>query len=127
MGTGAAESRNIIVLIVEDEFLVREDIASFLVAAGCIVLQADSGEAAIAICDSDAAIDVVFTDVHLNGSASGWEVAEAFRAARPNIPVLYTSGNTVDRGRCVSGSSFLNKPYRPHEVLTTCHRLCGSD
>jgi hypothetical protein len=43
-------------------------------------------------------IDVLFTDVNLGGSASGWDVAECFRAARPDVPVVYTSGNRWRNG-----------------------------
>jgi CheY-like chemotaxis protein len=114
----------IIVLIVEDELLIREDIAAHFAAAGCTVLQAETGEEAIAICDSGARVDAVFTDVHLNGSASGWEVAETFRKARPGIPIVYASGNTDDRRRCVAESVFFSKPYRSVDILECCRKLC---
>ena len=76
----------------EDELLVRSNIAEWLRDAGCVVVESDSGEAAIALCKSDMPIDLVFTDINLGGAASGWDVAETFRRYRPNVPVLYTSG-----------------------------------
>jgi hypothetical protein len=45
-------------------------------------------------------LHVLFTDIHLNGAAVGLEVADVFRAARPSIGVLYTSGNPLNRARC---------------------------
>ena len=72
---------------------MRSNIAEWLRDAGCVVVESDSGEAAIALCKSDMPIDLVFTDINLGGAASGWDVAQTFRRYRPNVPVLYTSGN----------------------------------
>jgi hypothetical protein len=63
-------------------------------------------------------------DIGLNGSSSGWAVAEAFRAARADIPVVYASGNAANRSRRVSGSLFFDKPYEPAEILRACQTLC---
>jgi CheY-like chemotaxis protein len=86
-----ADCGGMIILVVEDEFIVREDIASYLRHADWVVIEADSGSRAVAMCGStDTPVDVLFTDIQLNDSVSGWEVAEAFRAARGNLPVIYT-------------------------------------
>lgn len=110
-----------VVLVVEDEFLVRDDIASYLRDAGCMVVEAGTGERALVLCHSRMPVDVLFTDINLGGTVTGWDVAEAFRAARADIPVVYTSGN-VERDRCVPDSVFLSKPYRPRDVLSACRR-----
>jgi CheY-like chemotaxis protein len=78
------------------------------------------------MCNSGIPVDVVFTDIGLNGSSSGWAVAEAFRARRADIPVVYASGNAADRSRRVAGSLFFNKPYQPAEILRACETLCPS-
>jgi two-component system, response regulator PdtaR len=80
-----------LVLVVEDEFLVRCGVADYLREAGYTVIETPSGEEAIALCKSDMAIDLVFTDINLIGAASGWDVGERFLADRPKVPVLYTS------------------------------------
>ncbi len=110
------------VLVVEDEFLVRDDVASYLRDAGWVVVEAGTGERAIALCRSGMPVDVLFTDINLGGAVTGWEVAEAFRAARADLPVVYASGNGGDRARCVPDSVFLSKPYRPRDVLSACRR-----
>jgi DNA-binding NtrC family response regulator len=46
-------------------------------------------------------ISVVFTDIQLGGSVTGWDVAEAFRKAHPEIPVIYTSGLLQSHARQV--------------------------
>ena len=60
---------------------------------------------------------VLVTDIQLAGYLSGWEVAEGFRAATPDIPVVYMSGKAVDKSRMVPGSVFLSKPFAPQDVL----------
>jgi CheY-like chemotaxis protein len=114
-----------VILVVEDEFLVRYDLASCLQAAGYVVIESANGEEAIAVCHSDAAIDIVITDVKLGGPANGWDVAERFRVERPDVSVLYTSGEEIDRRRCVPGSTFVPKPYRHSEILSACEELRG--
>jgi len=116
----------ITILVVEDEYFVREDIVSYLRDAGCAVVEAETGERAIDICKSGVPIDAVFTDVQLPGSASGFDVAETFRAAVADIPVLYASGNSGNRDRCVAGSLFFGKPYQSSEILTACLRLINA-
>jgi CheY-like chemotaxis protein len=113
----------LVVLVVEDEFLIRRDIAEHLREVGYTVVETASGEEAIAICRSEMSIDIVFTDIHLIGSASGWDVAECVRADRPNVSVLYTSGKSIDRGRRIPGSAFLAKPYQYDDVANACDRL----
>jgi CheY-like chemotaxis protein len=112
-----------VVLVVEDETLTRCAVAEHLREAGYIVVETASGEEAIAMCKSDLSIDIVFTDIQLIGSASGWDVADYVQADRPNVLVLYTSGKSIDHGRCIPGSAFLAKPYQYHDVVNACARL----
>jgi len=114
----------LVVLLVEDEVLLRCSIAESLRNAGYTVIERSSGEEAIALSKSDISIDVVFTDISLIGLATGWDVADCFRADRPNVSVLYTSGNRIDAGRCVSGSAFIAKPYQHDDIVSACHGLC---
>jgi CheY-like chemotaxis protein len=87
------------------------------------LIGAPSGEDAIALSKSDRSIDIVFTDISLIGATTGWDVAECFRADRPNVSVLYTSEKPIDHGRCTPGSAFLAKPYRHYDVVSACQRL----
>jgi CheY-like chemotaxis protein len=110
------------VLVVEDEFMLREDIAAYLRDCGCAVYEAATAEEAIVMCRTvGLRLHVLFTDINLNGAAEGWEVAEVFRAACPTIGVLYTSGNSFDRSP-VPRSRFFTKPYDKAEVLKSMPR-----
>ena len=68
-------------------------------------------------------IDLLFTDINLTGPASGWDVAEAFRMHRPDLPLLYASGKSVDAARSVPGGMFVPKPYDRSEILEACRRM----
>jgi CheY-like chemotaxis protein len=116
-----------IAVIIEDEFLVRLDLATYFRDAGYLVVEAESAEGAMTICHTGNRIDVLITDIRLNGADSGWDVAEAFRALWKNIPVIYTSGNGADRRRSVPNSLFFNKPYLPAEVLNACRQLIAAN
>ena len=112
----------LVVLVVEDEFFIRRDIAERLRQSGYVVIETGSGEEAIALCRSAIPIDILFTDINLLGPATGWEVAQRFHAGRPGGSVLYTSGNPVDRAKCAHGT-FIPKPYRHHDIASAFARL----
>jgi len=107
-----------VALVVEDDFLLRLEIVEHLHEQGCVVLEADSGEQAIAM--QCTPVDVLVTDINLGGVVTGWDVAEAFRTARPRVAVVYTSSNCADRSRCVNGSRFFNKPCNMSDITEAC-------
>lgn len=111
-----------VILVVEDEHILRSDIVAQFEDHGWSVLDAPTGEAALALL-RDHHVDVVFTDIQLPGAVNGWDVAEFSRAARADVPVIYTSGNSADRSRRVSGSLFFDKPYNPLAVVEACRKL----
>jgi CheY-like chemotaxis protein len=113
------------VLIVEDDFFVRYDIAGCLREAGYAVIESESGEEALALCKSGMSIDMIVTDINLGGSASGWDVAKRFRSEKPDMPVVYISGEQFDPERCVPDSVFVAKPYQHIDILSACLRLRG--
>ena len=121
------KSRNgpnpLVVLVVEDEFLVRLDIAGYLRKAGCVVLEAWSAIQAVATCRNGETVDILLTDINLGGPGTGWEIAEEFRTARPGAGIIYVSGNSVDHSRRVAGSLFFNKPYSASDILQACRDL----
>ena len=66
---------------------------------------------------------MIVTDINLGGSSSGWDVAKRFRSEKPNMPVVYISGELIDPERCVPGSVFVAKPYQHIDILSACRRL----
>ena len=110
-------------LVVEDEWLVRMEIAEALDGHGWTVLEASTGEVALAMLDHNPAIDLVVTDIRLPGPATGWDVADAFRAENADIAVIYCSGNPCDPTRQVTDSVFLSKPCRMDRLVKVSDEL----
>jgi DNA-binding response OmpR family regulator len=114
------------ILVVEDEWLLREELADAFRADGWNVLEAATGEGAVAILqDND--VDALLTDIQLGGSLNGWDVAEAGRAANAAAEVVYISGNAVDNSRKVSASRFFKKPCRPSAIVAACRGSRGHE
>ena len=57
------------------------------------------------------------TDINLGGSASGWDVAKRFRSEKPDMPVVYISGEQSDPERSVPGSLFVAKPIKTSNIF----------
>jgi CheY-like chemotaxis protein len=108
------------ILIVEDNADVRLTAVDLLTQLGYKVLTASDGDAAVAILQSGAAIDLLFTDVVMPGKVKSDELARIARALPGNTRVLFTSGYTRDiilhHGRLDPGVSLLSKPYRRDEL-----------
>lgn len=98
------------VLLVEDDALIRANSAEMLADAGYAVIEAVSAEEAANLLKTQA-IDVIVTDINLPG-ASGAELVAHARAARPDIGVVFASGEAAPllRGD-LAGSVVVTKPY----------------
>lgn len=112
--SGAANGET--VLLVEDEAPVRAIIRTLLERKGFEVLEAASGIEALALWHQHhAEIRLLLTDVVMPAGLSGPELAEKFRAQKPDLKVLYTSGYTPEAaGPGISedeNSTFLQKPF----------------
>jgi CheY-like chemotaxis protein len=119
---------SVLVFVVEDEILVRDDLESAL-ERGYAVAVAKSGEEAIAMLDTAGdAFAALVVDVNLGyGKLSGWEVAKHARELKPHLPVIYTTGGNPDQWRSmgVPNSVFIRKPYAIAQVLTAVSELIG--
>ena len=111
------------VLVVEDDWFVREDIANWFRQEGWMVLEAARGAKALELVREAQTIDVVITDIGLADAMTGWDVAEAVRIISPEVPVIYASGEPDNDGRRVSESVFMSKPLTAHDLLLACSRL----
>ncbi len=116
-------------LIAEDEWLVRMELAAAFEDEHCIVIEAASAEDALASLresrERDARIDLLVTDIRLTGPLSGWDLAAQARALDDAIGVIYVSANPPAPGRDVGGSVFIDKPALVGQVIDTAQRLLG--
>jgi CheY-like chemotaxis protein len=104
-------------VVVEDEWLVRMQLADALTDAGWQVIEVATGEAAISVLEHTPHVDLLVTDIRLPGPVTGWDIAEKYREARSDVAVIYCSGNPADAARQVGGSVFLPKPCRMDVLL----------
>lgn len=117
-----------VVLVVEDEVLVRGLAAEFLRDAGFSVVEAGDAREALAVFASGEPIDAVFTDVQMPGPMDGTMLA-AWVRDHHRIPVLVTSGGR-DLMRLASQlgeDGVLPKPYALQEVARRLDALLEAD
>jgi CheY-like chemotaxis protein len=116
MQPAAAVGGNEIVLVVEDDVLVRKYVTAQLESLGYRTLQAGNAAEALAIADGGADFDLLFTDIIMPGSMNGRQLAHEMARRRANLKVLFTSGYSdnafPDHGRLPPGVLLLAKPYR---------------
>ncbi len=103
------------VLVVDDEPTVRMLVAEVLEDLGYTALEAADGAAGLKVLQSDARIDLLITDVGLPGGMNGRQVADAGRAVRPELKVLFITGYAenavVGNGHLEPGMQVLTKPF----------------
>ena len=105
------------ILFVEDETLVRMDMAEFLRECGYRVQEAATAKEAIEALQAKFVVDLVFTDINLPEGVNGLELKWTLRH-RPGVKVLVTTGDaskTTDIPQTVE--SLLAKPYTGRDLL----------
>jgi PAS domain S-box-containing protein len=110
------------VLVVDDEATVRMFLADVLEELGYVPIEAADGAAGVEVLNSDARIDLLITDVGLPGGMNGRQVADAGRAVRPGLKVLFITGYAQNAAlshfELDPGMHVLTKPFSI-EVLTS--------
>ncbi len=123
---GLSDIQRPVVLIVEDEFLLRMDAVDVIRAAGFEAIEAANADQAIEILESRRDITVVFTDIQMPGSMDGLKLARAIRGRWPPIKIVATSGHVaVNESDLPDGGRFLSKPYSPHQITGVLRELIG--
>lgn len=108
-----------IIVIVEDEYLVRDVAVCELEDNGFTVVEFDSADAALPYLrehGGDAAL--ILTDVQMPGALNGLELVDILSGLWPDVPVLITSGGPlVDPRRLPPCAGFLSKPWHPEDMV----------
>jgi CheY-like chemotaxis protein len=112
----------VVVLLVEDEPLVRIFLSERLVESGLRVLEAANAQAALTILGADLDVQVMLTDVDMPPGLNGYELARLVHERWPGVGILVTSGrHWPTDGDLPPGAAFLAKPM-PNEVLVSSVR-----
>ncbi len=119
-----SDAKKPVVLVVEDEFLVRMDVAASLGAAGLTVLEASNADEAIEILEGRDDVRLVFTDVDMPGSMDGLKLAQYVRQKWPPIKLIIASGHVnVKPSDIPTGGKFLPKPYQAAAIVNVVNEL----
>jgi CheY-like chemotaxis protein len=106
-----------VVLVVEDEPLIRMNLAATIVTAGFKVYEAANADEAVMFLAEYADIRVLFTDVEMPGSMNGLQLAHVAHSTW-SVKIVVTSGRRqIAATDLPRGAIFLAKPYRPSDIL----------
>lgn len=114
-----------LILVVEDEPIVRKVAAEMLEEAGYAVIAADGPRQALLALEARGEIHLLFTDVRMPGDIDGIELAALVRTRWPQVRLLVTSGYEA-RDDLPVGGRFLSKPYKPAEMLRHVSELMAA-
>jgi CheY-like chemotaxis protein len=117
-------AKRAVVLVVEDEALIRMCALDFVRDAGFEATEAANAEDAIHILEARDDIGVVFTDVNMPGSMDGLKLAAAVRDRWPPIDFIVTSGRGVTAANDMPARGlFITKPYTGAQLARALTKL----
>lgn len=115
---GAVDAAPLIVLVVEDEVLVRMLACDILTEGGYHAIEAVNAEEALTLIEARPDIAVMFSDVDMPGEINGLGLVRLALMRRPDLPVIVTTGAAeIAPGDLPSSAGFLAKPYSPSALL----------
>ena len=107
-----------VVLVVEDDVLIRMGAADLVESAGCEAIEARDADEAIRILEARADIRLVFTDVDMPGSMDRVELSHYIRNRWPPIQLIVASGKAIlDESHLPTRSRFFPKPYGERTIV----------
>jgi CheY-like chemotaxis protein len=119
-----------VILIVEDEVMIRQMAEMTIQDSGHQTLSAGDIAEALLILQSSQPIDALFTDIHLKKAVlGGCELADLAIKLRPKLRVLYTTGNFITdkmRELFLDGTNCLPKPYSPTQLNNSVEELLAA-
>jgi DNA-binding NtrC family response regulator len=113
-----------VLVLAEDEPLVRWFAADFLDEAGFKVFEACHADEALILLQSRPDIQVLMTDVEMGSGKNGFELAREVHKRWPSVVILIVSGRAYPGNHDLpKGAVFIRKPYTPTAILRIIHDL----
>jgi CheY-like chemotaxis protein len=113
-----------VVLIVEDEILLRLHAREVIEDGGFDVVEAKNADDAISILEQRNDVVLIFTDINMPGSMDGLKLTHFVKDRWPPIKIIATSGHArITADDLPEGSHFVPKPYQPTEIADAIHQL----
>jgi len=122
---GPGESHKPVILLVEDNVLVRFTTADILREEGFDVLEAVDSSEALALLSTGHPLDLVITDIRMPGHMDGLQLASVIKNTRPNLPIALLSSHLEQPEH--SADIFISKPYDPDKLVEVVERLIGTE
>ena len=115
-----------VVLVVEDEPILRIDAVDLVEDAGFEAIEAAGADEAVRILESRPDIRIVFTDIDMPGGMDGLRLAAAIRNRWPPIEIIITSGKRHPRAdELPARGVFFSKPYSREKVVDVMRRMAS--
>ena len=111
------------VLVVEDEVLIRLDLAAQIRAAGLTVFEAATADEALTILKSTDSIPLVVSDIRMPGGTDGLDLLGWLRRERPRVKVILISGYIPNERMTAIADVALSKPVDGKRLLFEVRRL----
>lgn len=122
-----ADAEKPVVLVVDDEPIIRMYAALLVEEAGYLAVEAATADEALAILEQRDDVRILFTDVEMPGSLNGLQLVEVVREKWPPIALMVTSGHVrVDPQKLPERARFFRKPYSESEIIRTLKSLPAS-
>jgi two-component system, response regulator PdtaR len=116
-----------LILIVEDEALVRALGVGIFLDAGFRVIEAVNSDEALEFLEAESEVQLLFTDVNMPGTIDGLALARQARDRWPHIGVIVVSGQVMPKPQELpAGCHFHRKPYDPNTVVRQARELTAA-
>ncbi len=116
-----------VVLVVEDEPLGRALAVDALEDEGFEVIEASTGDYALAVLKARPDVDVVLTDVDMPGAVDGFQLARIALTMFPHVMVIVVSGGVRPGfSGLAPDARFVPKPYRADMIIRMIHERTGA-
>jgi two-component system, response regulator PdtaR len=113
-----------VILVVEDEALIRMGAMDLVTAAGFEAIEAENADEAIRILESRPDVHLVFTDIQMSGTMDGLKLAHYISDRWPPVKLIVVSGGTlVEQSHLPRGARFFRKPYQESSILEAMHGM----
>jgi CheY-like chemotaxis protein len=115
-----------VVLVVEDEMLLRMSALDMVEDAGFTSVEAVDADEAVAILESRSDIALLFTDIQMPGSMDGLKLAHAVHERWPPIKIILASGRLQLANTDIPPESrFFGKPLEAKEMIAEMQKMIG--
>src|ERR1700678_241272 len=116
-----------VILIVEDEALVRLSAVGILEDAGFPIIEAATSDEALEMLEADSDVQLLFTDINMPGTIDGIALARRVHDRWPHIGIMVASANPILKTDGLpAGSRFEQKPYGPDAVVRHARELTSA-